>query len=150
MTNNMNKNTPLSEVWNTIRIKGKLQRKIAILEDGNEIYSTIPEIVNKLAYTFSRVSATSSYSGEFQAMTVNKEKVTLVFRTESNESTNQSLRRTELEDAGKLKLTDPGTDGITNEIRNLPEKAMMYIFNRHYKEGYFPKKMENDICYSYT
>ena len=47
--------------------KNKRNPKRKIILDGNEVYTTVLELANKLTYAFSRASATNSYSREFQA-----------------------------------------------------------------------------------
>ena len=59
--------SPLATIYEAIRrIKGKIQRKINILEENGQTCTTIPEIANRLADTFSEISSNINYFHQFQ------------------------------------------------------------------------------------
>ena len=61
----LNYETPVSALYQKMRrIKGKAQRKVNILKDNGQLYTTIPEIASKLADTFSAVSS-NNYTNDF-------------------------------------------------------------------------------------
>ena len=67
MAGEINCNTPIAKVWESIRrIKGRTPKKIPILTDGNQMITTVPEIGEKLAQTFSRISSCDNYSPHFK------------------------------------------------------------------------------------
>ena len=68
MAASVNKNTPVSKVWEIVkraRTRGRLLKRISFLEDNNRLYSTVEDISNKLAETLADSTATSSYQQEF-------------------------------------------------------------------------------------
>ena len=52
-TETLNRKTPAAEIFKKInKIKGKYKRNISILYDNHQIFSIVPEIINKIGETF--------------------------------------------------------------------------------------------------
>lgn len=145
-TGTVNKNTPISKVWETIRkIKGRKERTIPILTENSKHFTKPKEIVNKLAETFSNISSTNSYSERFKQIQKAAEKVPLNFTPSYEEHYNQIITMEEFQYAlRKTKNTSPGPDKIYAQmIKNMPENAHEYLLkllNRMYVEPYFPNQ----------
>ena len=78
--------TPSTTLYETMRkLKGKQTRKINILSENGQTYSTVPEIVNRLAQTFSDVSSNAHYSPEFQISKAAKGRLALDFSSDNTE-----------------------------------------------------------------
>ena len=58
----LNKRTPMAKVYEIMRkIKGRAQRKINILCEDGQYYSSIPDIVNRKVNIFSQISSNEHY-----------------------------------------------------------------------------------------
>ena len=85
-------------IYETIRkIKGKTPRKVNILQDNNQIYSSIPDIAKKLAATFNQILSDGNYDPEFLAYEREVEQKRVHFGSNNNEHYNRPYTLTELE-----------------------------------------------------
>ena len=147
----LNRKTPSTALYETIRkIKGKPTRKINILSENGQTYSTVPEIVNRLAQTFSDVSSNANYSPEFQTHKAAKERLALDFSSDNTEPYNKLFTITDLEyNLAKVKNTTPGKDSIHYQmIKHMPENAKEHLcklFNKFFEESFFPEQWRSAI-----
>lgn len=151
LTSDINRNTPISKVYETIRrIQGRKERRIHILLENNTQFSTITEITNKLAQTFSHISNSHNYSPEFQIEKTRREREQLNFASNGEENYNKPLTVHELNHAlKKTHSTSPGPDKVTIEmIKNLPDSALEYflkLMNLLFKNSFFPNTWREAI-----
>lgn len=151
LASSFNKNTPMGKVWEDIRkIKGRTPRKITILSENNQDFTTVQEIAGKLASTFSKISSTANYCAEFQNIKQVAEAEPINLQSDNNEHYNQPFTMEELKYAlSKPKNSAPGPDNVTyNMINNLPDDAMqllLKIFNKYFTEGYFPQQWSETV-----
>ena len=144
ITTSINTNTPIAEIYETIRrIKGKSKRAIHILHQNNISYSTIPEIANKLADSFAESSSNMHYTEEFLNQKQIAERNVISFEPDQNETYNRPLARFELDEALQhINNSSPGPDNINYlMISNLPERAKDYLldlYNLLWTKGYYP------------
>lgn len=140
---NMNQNAPSSVIYESMRkIKGKPQRKINILHENGQTYSSIPEIANKLASHFSSVSSDNNYSDEFKAYREQNENP-VNFTSNNVEIYNRPFTLSELQySLSNTNNTSPGLDGVYYQmIKHLPNNAKLYflrLLNRFWRQSYFP------------
>lgn len=138
--------TPMSKIYENIRkINGRSPRTTHILSEEGRIFSTKPEIVNKLAETFSKISDSSNYSPQFRIHKQKLERQPLDFTSGNTEPYNMPITISELEKAiNGTKNTAPGPDQIFYQmLRHLPDHAKTYllaIFNRIFTESIYPEK----------
>ena len=65
------------------RIKGKAQRKVNILTENVQLYTSIPEIASKLADTSSAVSSNNNYINDFMTHKIRIETQQINFSSDS-------------------------------------------------------------------
>ena len=146
MAAQVNKNTPMRQVWEIVRkVKGKEPRKIPILEENGQEYTNVQDISDKLADTFERTSSSDNYSEQFKRIKERREQKEIDFKSNNKEVYNKVFKMHELRGViQKLKNTAPGPDEICNRmIQNLPEAAIEYllaVLNACYRESYCPEK----------
>lgn len=146
MAETINKDTPLSKVWECIRkIKGRTPRKTTILLDNGQYFSSSSEICNKLAVTFSNISKISNYSSEFQNIKMQAEISSPNFASPNTEPYNQPFNLHELQYAlSRTKNTTAGPDNVNyNMIKHLPENGHIFllaVMNKIFHEGFFPEQ----------
>lgn len=144
LASTFNKNTPLNKIYENIRkIKGREPRTIHILTDEGRIFSKIPEIVNKLAQTFSKISNSDNYSTRFKQHKRIVEATPFDFTSDNTESYNSIITINELENAIRsTRNTAPGPDQVFYQmLKALPDHAKAYllsIFNGLFKKSIFP------------
>jgi ribonuclease HI len=145
LVESMKFDTPSSKLYDNMRkIKGRAKKRISILKDDYRTYSSIPDIANKLAETFSSVSSTQNYPRTFIQHKENIEKQPINFDDDVPQIYNRPFSIRELQYAlTHSNNTAPGEDGIHYQmLKHLPESAKIYllaIFNKYFKESYFPK-----------
>ena len=128
----------MKTIYDTMRkIKGYPQKKINFLKDGNITYSTIDQISNKLAKSFSDVSSTNNYSNFFRQRKIQIEQASLDLNDYNNERYNAPFSIRELNYAlSKTTDTSPGPDKIEYKmIKNLPQNAkehLLAIYNKFF------------------
>jgi ribonuclease HI len=151
LTNDINQDTPMGKVWGIVRkIKGRAPRKIQILYEGNQRFTTVPQICNKLADAFSKVAKNTNYSPDFQIIKTKTERAPLNLQSTNQEPYNQLFTLQELKSAiTRSKNTSPGPDCITNDmLKNLPDIATQYllkIMNKFYTKETFPDNWRESI-----
>ena len=100
LANSFTVRTPKSKIYENIR---KIQRrngcKVNILRDGNTTFSTVPEIANQLAGTFSNVSSPDNYHHNFLTMKNAIETVPLNFISNNIDNYNKIFTINELDTA---------------------------------------------------
>ena len=95
------------------RIKGKAQRKVHILHENGQIYTSISDIADNLAQTFSRVSNDQNYSNHFMRYKTQSESQVIDFTSDNTEPYNKSFTLDELNYClSNTKDTSPGEDQI--------------------------------------
>ena len=122
----INRNTPLTKVWNTVRkIKGRPPRAIHILRNNGVTYSATEVICGKLASIFADTSSNNKYSEEFKRLKHTAEQTSINFASQNDEIYNSEFSYLELQNIlDKLKDTSPGPDGLKNSLlKNLPDLA---------------------------
>ena len=63
----MSVNTPVAKVYETVGKKqGREQRKINILHEDGQYYTTVQEISDRLTQTFANIASTRKYDENFQ------------------------------------------------------------------------------------
>jgi len=151
MAGEININTPIAKVWESIRrIKGRSPKKIPILIDDGQVISSIPGICEKLADSFARVSSNDNYSPHFRHIKHTTEQNNLDFTSNNFEPYNQPFSIDELQHAIRnTKETSPGADYITNSmLKNMNTECLKYILaavNKIYVEGFFPEQWRESI-----
>ena len=94
----LNYETPVSALYQKIRhVKGKAQRKVNILKENGQLYTSIPEIANKLADKFSAVSSNNNYTNDFMIHETRIETQQINFSSDSTEIYNRPFKVEELE-----------------------------------------------------
>ena len=147
----LNYRVPPATIYETIRkIKGKPSRKVNILQDNNQIYSSIPEIEEKLAATFSKISSDGNYDPESLAYKREAEQERVHFESNNNEHYNRPFTLTELEyHLSVTKNTAPGEDRVHYQmLKRMPEHAKIYlcnIYNRMWHETFSPNQWNTVI-----
>ena len=126
----LNRKSPSTTLYQTIRkIKGKPTRKINILSENGQTYSTVPEMVNRLAQTFSDVASNVDYSPEFLTYKAAKGRLALGFSSDNTEPYNKLFTITDLEfNLAKVRNATPGKDSIHYQmIKHMPEDAKNHL-----------------------
>jgi len=147
----INCNTPVSSIYEKIKaIKGRKQRKTNILTDNGNIFSTIPQIANKLAETFSAVSNDNNYSDTFLVYKNHAEQQAIDFLPANEEDYNQEFSLGEFESCiATVRTTSPGPDGIYYQmISNMPHAAKLYFLkfiNYCWINSFFPTRWNSAI-----
>ena len=147
----ININTPPQMLYENIRrIKGKPQRKINILYDDGIYFTTVPEICNKLAQTFAKISSSFNYDREFQNHKVATERNSIHFTSANTEVYNQDFSIHELEASLRnRKETAPGPDGVYYKmLKHMPTAAkhhLLKIYNRFWSTAYVPQQWREAI-----
>ena len=132
------KDTKRSTIYEYIRhIKGKSQRKVTILHEKGQYFTTIPELATKIAETLAEISSNNHYSPEFQAVKRIAEKQKIDFSSTNKETYNSPFTIQELQtQLGRTNDTAPGPDGMHYKmIKMLPDCALEYlikVINRHW------------------
>ena len=140
----LNYETPVSALCQKMRrIKGKAQRKVNILKENGQLYTTIPEIASKLADTFSAVSSNINYTNDFMTHKTRIETQQINFSSESTEIDNRPFEVEELEYClSNTKNTALRMDRVHYKmIKNMPDTAkqdLAGMFNKFYKYSFFP------------
>jgi len=151
MAGEISVNTPIAKVWESVRrIKGRSPKKIPILVVGGQIISTIPDICEKLADSFSHVSSTNNYSPQFQLLKTAAELNNIDFNSNNLEPYNLSFTIEELQHAIRnTKETSPGADCVTNSmLKKMNNESLNYLLatmNKVYVEGFFPEQWKQSI-----
>ena len=84
-----------------------------MLQDNNQLYSSISEIAEKLAATFSQISSNGKYDPELLAYKWEVEQEWVHFKNNNNEPYNRPHTLTELEyHLSITKNTATGDDGV--------------------------------------
>ena len=141
----LNSDTPLPIIYENLRkITGKQIRNISMLKINDTTYSTIPEISEKLAQTFSQTSSNENYDETFLDYKRLCEQTPVNFDSDNSEIYNRPFSLTEMNfQLNKTKNTAPGKDE-TNYlmIKNLPENTkahLLNIYNKFWNSGFFPE-----------
>ena len=88
---------PSSTIYETIRkIKGQQQRKIHILKENEESFTTVTEIVTKLAQSFSRIESDANFCREFVRYKATVEQKGVNFNSSNTEPYNRPYTNDEL------------------------------------------------------
>ena len=127
--NKVNINTPMSEIYSFMRsVKGKSRRFISTLKQNDEIFSTIPEITNKLGNTFATISSSRNSP---QRPTLGP----VDFTSTNQEEYNAPFSQKEfLHAVTSTKDTAPGQDLVSaNMIKNMPLIAKQYLLSMYNK-----------------
>ena len=141
----------MSKIYESIRkIKGKSERNICILQSENQTFSTIPEIADKLASSFSQVSSSINYRAEFQTTKITEENKILNFSSINEKKYNLPFIVEDLLIAlSKVKHTSPGPDKIHYQmLKNMPPWGKIYLtklFNKFWFNGYYPEEWREAI-----
>ena len=147
----MQRKSAPANIYKTIRnMKGKAYQKVNIIKENGQTYSTVPEIANRLAQTFSNTSSNSNYTQEFQDYKRIQEQSHINFDSDNLEPYNRNFTLKDLQNQlSKTKNTSPGGDGIYYQmIKKLPEKAMQHlcnVYNKFYQQSYFPQQWKTAI-----
>ena len=126
-----------------MRIKGKSQYMINLLREGNRAFTTVLEIVEKVAQPFSEVSSDENYSQEFQQYKTTVEQTTIQFASDKTETYNRPFTCQEMQRSlSRSRNTVPGEDGVYYQmLKNIPQHAMEYlckVFNHLWQHSHFP------------
>ena len=79
LASSFNSRTSKATIYENLRkIKGTPKRKINILKDGNQYYTTHNDIANKLGKTFSETSSATNYKQNFKVIKENEERIHIV------------------------------------------------------------------------
>ena len=138
--------TPMSQIYENLRkIQGRSKRKISILSDGDREYTTLPEIANKLAHTFSQTSNTSNFPPQFRQHQLDSEAMPLHFETSTNHIYNRDFTFSDLDLALKrTKNTSAGPDWVYYQmIKHFPRAAkawFLQLVNKFWDQGYIPQQ----------
>ena len=125
------------------KLKVKI-RTIHILSVDNQRFSSVPEIANKLAATFSQVSSAANYLPNFLEVKTTSENYSLNFTSNNEENYNSVFTIHELDTAlSKVKNTARGPDGICCQmLKKMAEKAkecLLNLFNQLWQSNFFPQ-----------
>jgi len=151
MASEININTPINKVWENIRrIKGRSPKKIPILIEGDQTISTTPEICERLAESFARVSSNDNYNAHFKGLKYAAEHNNIDFSSNNLEHYNQLFTIEELQGAiGSTKETSPGADCITNSMfKSMTIDTLKYVLtalNKVFFQGFFPEQWRESI-----
>lgn len=129
---NLKTTTPSSEIWGAVnKIRGRYDRKVNILRDGDEYFSSVEAITEKLAETFESISSNENYSSEFLRFKEVEESFPINFDSDNDEPYNAPFTIHELTSAiNSNRITTPGPDEISNlMMKHLPEKGLEYLLN---------------------
>ena len=146
LASSFNSRTPMSKIYENVRkIQGRCKRKINFLWDENRFFTTVPEIANKLAETFAKVSSNENYSNNFKIIRDAHETKPLNFQSDNNEYYNVPFSIDEFQIAiRRTKNTAPGPDGIFYQmIKNLNDNTKRFLLkmiNRFWVDGFFPQQ----------
>ena len=84
-----------------------------ILRDSDRTYTTIPEIAEKLAQTFSQISSNDNYTDKFSRYERDVEQESISFNGHNAESYNKPFSLGELKySMSRTKNTAPGCDEV--------------------------------------
>ena len=124
------------------RIKGKPQYKINMLSEGNRTFTAVPEILEKLAQSFSEMSSNENYSHEFQQYETTVEQTTIEFASDNTETYNRAFTCQEMQRSlSRTRNTAPGEDGVYYQIlKNMSQQANVYlckVFNHLWQHSHF-------------
>ena len=124
------------------RIKGKAQRKVHILHENGQIYTSIPDVADKLAQTFSKVSSDQNYSNHFMRYKTQGESQVIDFTSDNSEPYNKPFTLDELSYClSNTKDTSPREEEIHYKmIKHVPDNAKQHlvdIFNKFYRCSFF-------------
>lgn len=117
--------------------------QIHILEHKNQTISSISDIANAIASSFSNISAATSYPPSFSKQKATLEKTKLNFQTKKNLSYNRDFNMLELKRAlHNTKRTNAGPDNISYVmIKHLSTSSLsnlLCLFNRIWNERSYP------------
>ena len=113
-TETINVSTPMNKIYETFRkIQGKSPNKVHILHENEQMYTTIPEIANKLAEAFSSVSSSNNYPLQFISKKNQIEAHPISIPSNDNEVYNTKFTLSELQRClAHVKANAPGPDPI--------------------------------------
>lgn len=141
----INSRTSMKNVWNMLRkISGKNKNlSYSHIKSNDNTFESKEEITNILGKNFHKNSSSSNYNPQFQKFKEEKEKVTIDFSSDNNETYNLPFTLSELieslEDAND---SASGPDEIHYQIlKHLPPSSLnslLEIFNLIWKRGSFP------------
>ena len=111
------------------KIQGQSERKINFLRDGDHTLSTVPEIANLSAKTFSNTSSPNKYQQNFLILKNTVEAIPLNFISNGMEIYNKIFAINSLRTAlSRSRNTSPDPDGIFYQmIKQLPDNMKEYI-----------------------
>ena len=150
----MSCSTPKSKIYeNIIKIQGRNGRKVNILRDGNTTFSTVPEIANQPARTFSNVSIPDNYHHNFLTMKNAIETVPLNFISNNIENY-KIFTINELDTAlNRTRNTCPGPDGVSYQmLKRLPKEIKKYflkVMSKYWIDSYFPNKWREAVVIAF-
>ena len=129
----INTRTPLKRVWNMIsKISGKRScAEIKHLQVGEKEVTTVTEIADTLAESFSEISSNSHYSAKFQSHKAYAERQTLKYNSTNMETYNTLFSIDELSDAlTNCNDSAAGPDDIHYQmLKHLPSEALHTLLN---------------------
>ena len=146
LASTFNYKTPKATIYENVRkIKGNRQRKINVLKEGDQYYTTHQEIANRLGQTFSNISSAENYQPNFKRVKDQEERKNLNFQSNEEQDYNKKFSLEELEAAlQRTKNTVPGPDDVHYRmLREMPLCAKQYllkIYNKFWNESYFPRQ----------
>jgi ribonuclease HI len=146
LASTFNSRTPLSQIYENVRkILGRCKRKVNFLFIQGNYLTTVPEIADTLANSFSKISSANNYSDQFKLTKIQTEHHPLDFSTDNKEYYNSLFSIHELEMAlQNTKNSAPGPDGIFYQmIKRLPTNAKEYVLNvvnTFWKHSYYPQR----------
>ena len=142
MANSFNIRTPMAATYESVRrIRGAVPRKINVLKEHRQYYTTPLAIANKLADSFSKISSSQNFEN------MNKHKPMrdtdrIPFVTEEDLVYSKDFSESELNAALKAKDAAPGPDGISYKmLKELPQNTRQFLLKllyKFYQEAYFP------------
>jgi ribonuclease HI len=147
--------TPMSEIYENVRkIQGRNKRKINFLFEHRSYFTTVPEIANLLAKSFSEISSANNYCNKFKFIKTNDEEYPIDFSSKNKECYNSLFSIHELEMAlRKSKNSAPGPDRIFYQmIKMLPDNAkehVLKIINIFWKNTYYPQRWKEAIVIAF-
>ena len=147
----INYQTPSSALYQKMRrIKGTAQRKVNILHENGQSYSSIPEIAEKLAQTFCAVSGNDNYTNDFMTHKTHIEAQHIDFTSSNSETYNKPFTVEKLNHCLRhTRDTSPGIDQVHYKmIKHMPEAAKTYltnIFNKFYTHSFFPAQWKTAL-----
>jgi len=149
------KQTPMSLIYENLRkLQGRRSRRVNILVDGAETFSTERDIANKLAATFQSTSSSDNYSPSFQRIREAAERRPLDFSSPNTEVYNRFFTLGDFDLALRsVKNTAAGPDGISYQVlKALPVPAktwFLQMVNRFWRDGYFPWQWREAIILAF-